>query len=141
MPWSIPAGDLPGMRLAADRVIAALRKLDYAGAPLWQQAQQRLLARLTAPAAGGGTAGNANEDASASGRDDDAPVDVEQLAAAVAVAAAAGPAVALEEEGLPYVEPKSKVGVRGTLNAAASDCAMWVRQCLHYRSRSIKHKT
>lgn len=135
------------MRLAADRVIAALRKLDYAGAPLWQQAQQRLLARLTAPAAGGSTAGIANEDASASGGDDDAPVDVEQLGAAVAAAAATGPAVALEEEGLPYVEPKPKVGraaggmpLRGLPLIAASDSTGWVGHYLHYRSQWV-HRT
>lgn len=98
------AGDLPGMRLAADRVIAALRKLDYAGAPLWQQAQQRLLARLTAPLTGGGSG------AGASCGEDTAAVDAEQLAAAVQAAMAATPAVSLEEEGLPYVEPKPKVG-------------------------------
>lgn len=98
------AGDLPGMRLAADRVIAALRTLDYAGAPLWQQAQQRLLARLTAPPAGGGSG------AGASCGEDTAAVDAEQLAAAVQAAVAATPAVPLEEEGLPYVEPKPKVG-------------------------------
>ncbi len=106
------AGDLPGMRLAADRVLGALRTLDYAGAPLWRQAQQRLLARLTAPPAGvGGPGDDTNDTSNGTGcGDDDAAVDVEQLAAAVAAAAAAAPAIPLEEEGLPYVEPKAKVG-------------------------------
>ncbi|PRW33610.1 FAD-dependent oxidoreductase [Chlorella sorokiniana] len=98
------AGDLPGMRLAADRVAAALRKLDYAGAPLWQQAQRRLLSRLTAP-------GDTDASAGASGVEDETPVDVAQLTAAVAAAAAAAPAVPLEEDGVPYVEPKPKVSV------------------------------
>ena len=99
------------MRLAADRVLGALRTLDYAGAPLWRQAQRRLLARLTAPPAGGSTGGSASESIGGSGcENDEGAVDLESLAAAVAAATAAAPVVALEEEGLPYVEPKPKVG-------------------------------
>ena len=94
------------MRLAADRVAAALRRLDFAGAPVWQQAQQRLLARL---AGGDGAAGGAGQGGTPDGAEEDGPADVQQLAAAVAAAEAAAPPVPLEEEGLPYVEPKPKV--------------------------------
>ena len=96
------------MRLAADRVIASLRRLDYAEAPVWLAARSRLLARLLPESSGGGSGGGGGE-ASAGGEEAGAA----RLAAAVA-AAQAGEArgVPLEAAGLPFEERRPKVGTR-----------------------------
>lgn len=36
------AGELPGMRLAAERILASLKRMDYAEAPAWEAARARL---------------------------------------------------------------------------------------------------
>ncbi|KAL4419953.1 hypothetical protein ABPG75_007051 [Micractinium tetrahymenae] len=93
------AGDLPGMRLAADRIVASLQRLDYADAPVWDAAQQRLLERLqrlAGPPSSGPGAGAAGADASIT----------EQLAAAISATAATLPLLPLEAEGRMYEEPR-----------------------------------
>lgn len=101
-----PAGDLPGMRLAADRVVASLRRLDYAADPVWVTARDQLLARLL-PASGGDAinSGGASEASTAGGGDDS----VARLAAAVAAAQAGEAGVPLEDAGLPWEEKRPKV--------------------------------
>ena len=91
---------MPGMRLAADRVAASLRRLDFAGAPVWQAARGRLAARLLGSPKGGAISGAAAAE--------DGSVDAEQLAVAVAAAQAAAAHVLLEAEGLAWEEPKPK---------------------------------
>lgn len=102
------------MRMAADRVAASLKRLDYAEAPVWEAAQQRLLARLQ-PA--GGAAAEEEEGSASAGGEGKGEGETgggqaavaARLAAAVAAAAAAAPAVALEAEGLPFEERRPKV--------------------------------
>lgn len=110
-------GDLPGMRLAADRVLASLRRLDYAETPVWQAAQLRLLARLHQEAGAAGCA--------AAGRDDLQEATAggsvfARLAAAVGAAAVAAPAVPLEAEGLMWQEAPPRVRGGGAAGCGAA---------------------
>ncbi|KAL4857085.1 Pre-mRNA-processing protein 40A [Chlorella vulgaris] len=98
------AGDLPGMRLAADRIAASLRRLGYADGPVWASAQQSLLRRLCTSDA---TGSSSSSSAAAAGEADV----VSRLAAAVAAATAALGPLPLEAEGLPFEDPKPKVSV------------------------------
>ena len=120
------------MRLAADRIAASLKRLDFAEAPVWAAAQQRLLSRLlaapaTAAATGGGCGDGATMPPSTAGEHngdgaDDASLKA-RLAAAVAAAQAAQPAVPIEAEGLPFEEPRPKVGRgRECIPFAAEGC-------------------
>jgi hypothetical protein len=99
------AGDLPGMRLAADRIASSLRRLGYADGPVWDAAQQSLLRRLCLSDA---TSSGSSSSAAAAGATD-ADV-VSRLAAAVVAASAALGPLPLEAEGLPFEDPKPKVG-------------------------------
>lgn len=44
------AGDLAGMRLAADRILPALKRLNYAGPPVWEAVRERLAPALAVAA-------------------------------------------------------------------------------------------
>lgn len=106
--------------MAADRIAASLQQLNFADAPVWEAAQQRLLERLLgsraatkAPSSDAASVGQAGM--------------CTRLAAAVAAAAAgvggvAG-APALEEEGLPYEDPQPKV------NKASAPCRCHALVC------------
>lgn len=96
------------MRMAADRVAASLKRLDYAEAPVWEAAQARLLARLLPGAAA------AADPTSAASEAGGGPPTAARLAAAVAAAAAAAPAVPLEAEGVPFEERRPKVSAAGS---------------------------
>jgi hypothetical protein len=119
----VNAGDLPGMRLAADRIAKSLQRLDYADAPVWQAAQQRLLEQLmqqlglAEPGSSGssdGITGSGIVGGSSAGLG-------LQLAAVAEQAAAALPELPLEEDGHMYEEPKPKVG--------AGCCGCWSCYC------------
>lgn len=101
------------MRLAADRIVASLQRLDYADAPVWEAAQQHLLQRLRRltgrPHTGGapslaacGDNGSASPGASAEVSGSVGG----QVAAAIAAAAAALPPLPLEAEGRMFEEPR-----------------------------------
>ena len=105
------------MRLAADRIAKSLQRLDFADAPVWQSAQQRLLEQLvqqlglaepSSGGSGGGSTGSGTNEPGSSSAGEGL-----QLAAVAEQAAAALPDLPLEEEGRMYAEPKPKVGAGG----------------------------
>lgn len=93
------------MRLAADRIVASLERLDYADTPVWEAAQQLMLERLQR-LAGPLPAGSSGDAPSAhAGASPQASLS-ERLRAAAAAAAAALPPLPLEAEGRMYEEPR-----------------------------------
>lgn len=96
------------MRLAADRIVASLDRLDFADAPVWEAAQQRLLGLLQHLARPPPAVVGARKDTAVGfhvGTGTQAGL-AEQVAAAAAAAAAALPALPLEAEGRIYREPR-----------------------------------
>ena len=140
------AGDLPGMRLAADRIVKSLQRLDYADAPVWQAAQQRLLEQLVqqlglATGGSGGSCGNGSGGSADGGTSGGSSAGVGlQLAVVAEQAAVALPALPLEEEGRMYEATKPKVGAGGCWRclwhpcrqfSAAGRCCGMMRQLQH----------
>ena len=117
------------MRLAADRIVKSLQRLDYADDPVWQAAQQRLLEQLVqqlglATGGSGGSCGNGSGGRTGGGTSSGSSAAVGlQLAVVAEQAAVALPALPLEEEGRMYEETKPKAGAGGC--CCSSCCCVW----------------
>jgi hypothetical protein len=93
------AGDMPGMRLAANRIVASLARLGYAEERAWSAARSRLAARLGCQSGSDGGDGGGGEEAQRA-----------RLAAAVGRAATAQGRLPLEAEGVAFEEAPPRVG-------------------------------